>query len=72
MSELDLEEPGIKLVTMSGLEARVVGTIGEGECPYVVHVKGRRYPRLLYSNRNGTKTVTTSTFQPSLTTLQRF
>ena len=69
MSKLDLENPPERLVTSTGKEAQLIGNTGEGTHPFVVQIKRKLYPTLVYSNRDGSSTVATSTFEPSLTTL---
>jgi len=69
MSGIDLENPPERLVTSTGKEAQLIGNTGEGTHPFVVQIKRKLYPTLVYSNRDGSSTVATSTFEPSLTTL---
>ena len=69
MSKLDLENPPERLVTSTGKEAQLIGNTGKGTHPFVVQIKRKLYPSHIYSNRDGSSTVATSTFEPSLTTL---
>jgi hypothetical protein len=70
MSGIDLENPPERLVTSSGNEAQLIGSTGAGTHPFVVQINRKLYPTLIYSNRDGSSTVATSTFEPSLTTLR--
>jgi len=69
MSGIDLENPPAVLLTTSGRKVRLVGNTDEGDCPYVISVEDGKYPILLYSNRNGSVTVSTSRLEVTVFTL---
>jgi hypothetical protein len=66
ISSIDLENPPASMLTTSGRKVRLVGNTGEGDCPYVISVEDGKYPILLYSNRNGSVTVSTSKLDVTL------
>ena len=60
---------GVQTCALPIYEAQLIGSTGAGTHPFVVQIKRKLYPTLIYSNRDGSSTVATSTFEPSLTTL---
>jgi len=70
MSGIDLENPPAVLMTTSGRKVRLVGNTGEGDCPYVISVEDGKCPILLYSNRDGSVTVSTSKLEVTMFTLR--
>ena len=70
MSVIDLENPPAVLLTTSGRKVRLVGNTGEGDYPYIISLEDGKCPILLYSNRDGSVTVSTSKLEVTVFTLR--
>ena len=70
VSGIDLENPPAVLLTTSGRKVRLVGNTGEGDYPYIISLEDGKCPILLYSNRDGSVTVSTSSLKETVFTLR--